>query len=119
MKYEVFKEKFGKLLTIEKIDIYNDYCLNHGYLEDAIQDFDEEFFSTYFSNPMEAARATFFGNIQSWNDDYIRINSYGNLESLTEYDALKEIDEYLGEIYEHEDTWSDYIEDEEDEEYEE
>ena len=63
MKYEVFKEKFGELSTSEKIAVYNEYCLEHGYLEDAIQDFDEEFFSTYFSNPMEAARATFFGNI--------------------------------------------------------
>ena len=118
MKYEVFYEKFHELTASERIAIFNYYCYEHGDGDNAIHSFDEEFFETYFSDPMEAARATFFGEIQSWGDDYIRFNGYGNLESLNEYDALKEIEDYIVEIFEHEDTWDDYIEDEEDDDEE-
>jgi hypothetical protein len=118
MKYEVFDEKFHELTASERIAIFNEYCYEHGDADNAIHSFDEEFFETYFSDPMEAARATFFGEIQSWSDEYIRFNAYGNLESLSEYDALKEIEDYLEEIFEHPDTWDDYIEDEEDEDEE-
>ena len=78
----------------------------------------EEFFKTFFSNPMEAARATFFGKINSWTDEYIKINVYGNLESMSEYDVLEEIDYYLEEIFDNTDTWEDYIDNEEEEEEE-
>ena len=43
--------------------------------------FDAEFFQIFFADPMEAARATHFGNI-NWSDNYIRFNAYGNLESI-------------------------------------
>ena len=65
---------------------------------------------------MEAARATFFGKIDSWNDEYIKFNGYGNLESMDEYEVLEKIDDYLEEIFDNSDTWEDYIEDDEDEE---
>jgi hypothetical protein len=65
------------------------------------QEFDDSFFNTYFkNNPAEAVRATFFGNIQNWTDDYIRFNGYGNLESLSEYDYEKELEENEKEIIE-------------------
>ncbi len=55
-------------------------------------DFDDYFFDMYFTGrPEEAARATFFGTIQSWMDDYIRFNGYGNLESLSEYQYNQEL----------------------------
>ena len=114
MKYETFTEKFSELSTSERISIYNNYCLEHGDADNMVNSFDEEFFTTYFNDPMEAARATFFGEIKSWSDEYIRLNVYGNLESLTEYDVLQEIDDYLEEIFEHEDTWEDYIDNEDD-----
>ena len=117
MKYETFVEKFNELSTSEKVDIFNTYCLEYGDSDNVLNSFDEDFFELAFSNPMEAARATFFGNIESWSDEYIRFNAYGNLESLSEYSAEGEIEYYLGEIFEHEKTWEDYIiEDEDDEE---
>jgi hypothetical protein len=64
---------------------------------------------------MDAARATFFGDIKNWSDEYIRFNGYGNLESVSEYDVDEEIEGYLEDIFEHEDTWEDYIDNEEDE----
>ena len=119
MKYETFVEKFNELSTSEKVAIFNDYCLEHGDSDNMLNPFDEEFFEMAFMTPMEAARATFFGNIKNWSDDYIRFNGYGNLESVSTYEVDDEIEGYLEEIYEHEDTWKDYIDNEEDDEEEE
>ena len=119
MKYEVFEEKFKELSTSERLSIFNKYCCEHGDPDKEIHSFDEEFFDVYFpDHPMEAARATFFGKIESWSDDYIKFNAYGNLESMNEYDVLEEIDNYLEEIYDNPDTWEDYIDNEEDDEEE-
>ena len=119
MKYEVFKEKFKELSIGERIAIFNTYCIEHGDPNNEIHSFDEEFFETYFSNPMDAARSTFFGKIKYWTDEYIKFNAYGNLESMDEYDVLQEIDYYLEEIFDNTDTWEDYIDNEEEEEEEE
>lgn len=119
MKYEAFVEKFNELSVSEKVAIFNNYCLEHGDSDDRIYTFDEDFFDMAFSNPMEAARAVYFGSIESWCDEYIRFNAYGNLESLSAYSAEGEIEYYLEDIFEHEDTWEDYIEYEDDEEIEE
>ena len=119
MKYEVFEEKFKELSIGERLSIFNTYCIEHGDPNDQIHSFDEEFFNVYFeNNPMEAVRSAFFGKIESWNDEYIKFNAYGNLESMTEYDVLEEIDNYLEEIFGNPDTWEDYIDNEEDDEEE-
>lgn len=118
MKYEVFEEKFKELSTTEQLSIFNTYCIEHGDADNEIHSFDEEFFETYFSNPMDAARATFFGEIKYWTDEYIKFNAYGNLESMDEYDVLQEIDCYLEEIFDNTDTWEDYIDNDEEEEEE-
>jgi rubrerythrin len=119
MKYETFVEKFNELSTSEKVAIFNNYCLEYGDSNNMLNSFDEEFFELAFSNPMEAARATFFGDIQNWSDEYIRFDGYGNLESVNAYDVDEEIEGYLGEIFEHEKTWEDYIEEDEEDDEEE
>lgn len=66
-----------------------------------VHEFDDEFFDTYFEgNPTEAVRATFFGEIKNWNDEYIRFNGYGNLETLNEWQYEKELKENADEIIE-------------------
>ena len=53
-------------------DMVNECNSWNGSLEDYyVYSFDEEFFEMFFENPMEAARATFFGNIQNWYDFYL------------------------------------------------
>lgn len=118
---EKFTEEFKNLTDREKIAIYNEYCLEHGDSDKMLYDFDEEFFEMAFEGkePMEICRATFFGNITSWSDEYIRFNGYGNLESLSEYDAVEVAEDHVNEIYEYEDVWNYNIEDEEDEDEEE
>ncbi len=66
-----------------------------------VREFDEYFFETFFADdPMEAARAAYFGNIKSWMDDYIYINGYGNLESMSEYEFKEELEKCADEIIE-------------------
>ena len=111
MKLETFREEFLNLDTSEKIEIYNNYCLEHGDADKKFEVFDDEFFKINFNNPIDAARATFFGKIQNWSDEYIRFNGYGNLESFTDYDAEKEAEDYVDDIYEYPDVWGEYIDD--------
>ena len=89
-----------QLKQIEKIAYVSDN-LKDMYLEEIYEDmndeykpdtldwvtFDEEFWDIYFhDDPYEAARAVYFGNIQSWDDNYIRFNGYNNLETTNEID---------------------------------
>jgi hypothetical protein len=46
---------------------------------------------------MEAVRAAHYGEY-SYNDDYVRFNGYGNLESLSEYDLERELKDNVDEI---------------------
>lgn len=55
-------------------------------------EFGDEFFNMFFDGkPIEAARAVFFGSIDSWGDEWIRFNGYGNLESLSDYEREQEL----------------------------
>ena len=81
------------IMLVREINSYN------GNLDDiTYYTFDEDFFENFFDDPMEAARATFFGDIQSWSDEYIKFNAYGNLESRSEYQVAAECREYADEI---------------------
>lgn len=109
MKKENFYEAWDDLDSNDKIACFNDYAREYRS-DDELFVFDEDFFNTYFEgSPMEAVRSCFFGNIKSWNDEYIRFNGYGNLVSMSEWEAEKWADDYVQEIYEHEDIWSQYI----------
>lgn len=76
----------------EWVSAHNTYCSEHSMPDDEIFVFDEDFFETYFEGrPMEAARATHFGEV-NWNDDYITFNGYGNLKSINKWGIENEID---------------------------
>lgn len=62
---------------------------------------DEEFFELFYSgkNGLEIARAICYGDY-NYNDDYVRINAYGNLESYTEYEMIEEMKDFIDEIVE-------------------
>lgn len=78
---------------VQEINSYNGSLDNLNFYEN-----DEEFFNTFFAdNPMEVARATFYGNYK-YCDQYVRFNGYGNLESFDEYEAMKEIKAYIDDI---------------------
>ena len=60
---------------------------------------DEEFFNTFFDNPMDAIRATYYGNY-NYNDDYVKFNGYGNIDSYSEYERIEEIKDNIDDIVE-------------------
>ena len=62
---------------------------------------DEEFFELFYSgiNGLEIARAIYYGDY-NYNDDYVRIDGYGNLVSYTEYEMIEEIKDSIDEIVE-------------------
>jgi hypothetical protein len=78
---------------VQEINSYNGNLDNLDY-----QPFDEEFFHVYFTDPYEAARATFFGDIRNWGDDYIHFNAYGNLESRDTIGLAMDCRDYADEI---------------------
>lgn len=101
---ERFKEIFMGLSDDEKISLFREYCAEC-MTDEQIYDFDGEFFANYLPDPMDAARRTHFGNIQSWADPYITFDGYGNLKSLSESDAAALAEDYVYDIYENEDIW--------------
>ena len=71
-------------------------CLD--YLE--VYENDEEFFDMFFEGrPAEVARAIYYGDF-NYNDEYIKFNGYGNLESLDRYDYEELLEENIKEITE-------------------
>ena len=134
MKKENLLNEIRELL-LEDLDTLKDVvrelnswnaCL--GYLE--VWENDEEFFNTFFADkPAEVARAIYYGDF-NYNDEYIKFNAYGNLETLDEYDYeellegnVEEIIDYLIEYSECistdnealDDLLSQYFEEEEEE----
>ena len=66
---------------------------------------DEDFFETFFpNNSIEAVRASYYGDY-NFNDEYVRFNAYGNLESLNDWKLMKEykdnIDDVIEKLIEH------------------
>lgn len=67
----------------EMVHDINGYDGSFGHLE--YYENDEDFFSTYYyNNPMEVARAVYYGDY-NYNDTYVCINAYGNLETIHRY----------------------------------
>ena len=95
------KEKIREyLLNNEEtlLDVVSELNSWNGCLENL--DFwenDEEFFNTFFDNPMEAIRATYYGDY-NYNDEYVKFNGYGNIDSYTEYERIEEIKDNIDDI---------------------
>lgn len=80
---------YNIILEINSYDGSLDY-LDYQYNE-------EEFFNIMFSNSFEAVRATYYGDY-NYMDEYVKLNVYGNLESVNEYELDALYIEYIDEI---------------------
>ena len=60
---------------------------------------DGEFFECVFENKLDVARAICYGDY-NYNDDYVRFNGCGNLESFSEYDMIEELKDDIDVIIE-------------------
>lgn len=84
----------GDLITIVRdINSCDGSLDNYNYWEN-----DEEFFSTFYDNDiMEAVRASCYGDY-TFTDDYVIINAYGNLDSVSMYELLDMLEDAIDEI---------------------
>lgn len=86
----------GIYRTLEMIDAINHYdnsLENLNYYEN-----DEEFFNMFFyNNPMEAVRASYYGDYK-YLDEYVKIDLNGNLKSSWKYELYFELTENVNEI---------------------
>ena len=58
---------------------------------------DEYFFDCNFENKLELARAICYGNY-NYNDDYVKINSLGNVVSYSEDEMVEELKNNIEDI---------------------
>ena len=81
--------------VVSELNAWN-ACLD--YLE--VYENDEDFFNMFFENkPAEVARVIYYGDF-NYNDNYVKFNGYGNLESFSEYGYEKLLKENIEEIIE-------------------
>ena len=90
--------------VVRELNSWNS-CLD--YLD--VYENDEEFFNMFFEgNPMEVARAIYYGDY-NYNDEYIKFNGYGNLETFSKYDYEELLEENIEEITENLIEYAEYI----------
>ena len=66
----------------------------------AVYENDDEFFQIFFeSKVMEAVRAVSYGDY-NYMEEYVRLNGYGNIESLSEYEWHQELKDEADDIVE-------------------
>jgi hypothetical protein len=75
-------------IDISMLSDFNEWLLNNHYEDDYIYDDLEEMLEGF--NTMDAVRATYFGNF-NYSDDYYRFNGYGNVDSLTDTEIVREM----------------------------
>lgn len=87
----------------KKIGLVNEINSYDGTLDYlTVYENDGDFFETFFQGDLlEAIRAVYFGDY-NYNDEYVRFNVYGNLESFSGfefesdfYDAIQEIVDWI------------------------
>lgn len=104
-------EAINELSVSDLVALNNTYAIENS-IEGEVYENDEEFFSVYFSGGVfEALRAAHFGEYK-WNEDYVRFNGYGNLESFQYFDTndLCELPQVIAEhIIENPDEYSSLI----------
>ena len=90
--------------VVRELNSWNDYL---EYLE--VYENDEEFFNMFFEGkPAELARAIYYGDF-NYNDEYIKFNGYGNLETFSEYEYEELLEENIEEITENLIVYAEYI----------
>ncbi len=82
-------------------DVYDALSDRDIFVMEEVYDFSdpEEFINNRFSSPYDAAIAVGMGHV-NLNDDYVYFNGYGNLETISEAEYLKKINENATEIIE-------------------
>lgn len=101
---EILREKISEYVENEDgslesiISTCNAY---DGRLEDYyFWEHSEEFYDTMFENREDVARAVYYASEYNYTDEYIKLNVYGNCETMSAYDYYVYINENKEEIIE-------------------
>lgn len=78
--------------TADKVHAINEHLESQGYDDDMIFSFDEDTINEFFPSPFDALRACYFGDI-NFTHDYFRLNGYGNIDTLSDWEIVKEYEE--------------------------
>ncbi len=95
-------EELKKYLE-EHTDILATMVTDVNYYNGGLEDFvyydnDEYFYNTYFDEPVEVARAIYYGEY-NYKDDYIKFNVYGNLETCNKWEYESILADNIEEIF--------------------
>lgn len=78
---------------VQDVSFYNSRLEHLTYFDN-----DEDFFDTFFTSPIEVARAVCYGKY-NYMDEYVHLDVYGNLESCNEFDYEYKLKDNMEEIF--------------------
>jgi hypothetical protein len=87
-------EVINDMDTNELIQLNDEYCESINSIDSRIYNNDEDFLQVCFDGNLDGlARAICFGDYR-YNDNYVRFDGYGNLESFNYFES-KDLPDYL------------------------
>lgn len=101
---EILREKLGSYVG-EDFDILKDMVYTCNSYDSGLEDYyyynnDSEFYDTMFADREEVARAVYYASNYCYTDEYIRLNVYGNCETINTYEYEQLLIENKEEIIE-------------------
>ena len=99
MKKQAIISKIKAMSSDQLVELNNLLVEDANWTDNGIYSNDEEFFETFFIKSSEAVRACHFGDYR-WNDNLVKFNGYGNLDSfnLMTVDKLPDLVENVVDI---------------------
>ena len=101
---EILREKLDSYVG-EDFDILRNMVYTCNSYDSGLEDYyywnnDEEFYEIMFPDKDEVARAVYYASNYCYTDEYIRLNVYGNCETISEYEYEQLLIENKEEIIE-------------------
>lgn len=95
-------EELKESIEFEELNEMLRDCIGYdGYFNDLdYWENDQEFFDCMYNDKMELVRALSYGNY-NYMDAYVKINAYGNIESCSDFEYQKNVEDQKEEIVEH------------------
>lgn len=86
---EILREKLGNYAG-EDFDILKDMVYTCNSYDNSLEDYyyynnDSEFYDIMFADKDEVARAVYYASNYCYTDEYIRLDVYGNCETISDY----------------------------------
>jgi len=97
LRREHYADEVNGLDESDLVACWNQSCEESNCMDDQIYDNGESFFEMAFSSMMDAIRAVCFGEYR-YQDDWVKFNGLGNLESSNDPTDLMQVDDLISEV---------------------